>query len=144
MKRIPVALRWGDLDAYGHINNVAVLRILEEARVRAFWRSSPDAPGILPPLDREQSEWAVVSEISVRYLRPISYAEVPVAVELSVTAVSGASFVIGYRLYADGSIDPDLIASSTVVTVDRDTGAPRRLSSSIREALIAERDQGDD
>ncbi|MHB1234670.1 MAG: acyl-CoA thioesterase [Microbacteriaceae bacterium] len=39
---VPIHLRWADLDAYNHVNNVAFLRILEEARVRAFWL--PDAP----------------------------------------------------------------------------------------------------
>ncbi|WP_349361683.1 thioesterase family protein [Paenarthrobacter sp. PH39-S1] len=29
-------MRWGDMDAYGHINNVEVIRILEEARIHAF------------------------------------------------------------------------------------------------------------
>ncbi|HNP15801.1 MAG TPA: thioesterase family protein, partial [Terrimesophilobacter sp.] len=34
---IPIPLRWGDLDAYNHVNNVQMMRILEEARVRALW-----------------------------------------------------------------------------------------------------------
>ena len=37
---VPVPVRWGDLDAYGHVNNVAVLQLLEEARIAAFWRHS--------------------------------------------------------------------------------------------------------
>ena len=32
--RIP--LRWADMDAYGHVNNIAVVQLLEEARVAAF------------------------------------------------------------------------------------------------------------
>ncbi|OUE16058.1 putative ABC transporter ATP-binding protein [Clavibacter michiganensis subsp. michiganensis] len=39
---VPVHLRWADLDAYDHVNNVEVLRLLEEARVRAFWRGDDD------------------------------------------------------------------------------------------------------
>ncbi|MFM6850406.1 MAG: thioesterase family protein, partial [Terrabacter sp.] len=31
-----VALRWSDMDAYAHINNVQFLRLLEDARVIAF------------------------------------------------------------------------------------------------------------
>ena len=34
---IPIHLRWADLDAYNHLNNVEMLRLLEEARVRMFW-----------------------------------------------------------------------------------------------------------
>jgi acyl-CoA thioester hydrolase len=31
--RFPLAVRWGDLDAYGHVNNVNFLRYLESGRV---------------------------------------------------------------------------------------------------------------
>ena len=35
---IPISLRWSDFDAYAHVNNAEMLRILEEARIQAFWR----------------------------------------------------------------------------------------------------------
>ena len=38
---VPIHLRWADLDAYNHVNNVEVVRLLEEARVRAFWLTEP-------------------------------------------------------------------------------------------------------
>jgi acyl-CoA thioester hydrolase len=31
--RFPLAVRWGDMDAYGHVNNVNFLRYLESGRV---------------------------------------------------------------------------------------------------------------
>lgn len=31
--RFPLAVRWGDMDAYGHVNNVSFLRYLESGRV---------------------------------------------------------------------------------------------------------------
>ena len=34
---VPIQLRWGDLDAYGHVNNAEMLHLLEEARIAAFW-----------------------------------------------------------------------------------------------------------
>src|SRR5699024_1386427 len=34
--RVLLELRWGDMDPYGHVNNVTQLRLLEEARVRAL------------------------------------------------------------------------------------------------------------
>lgn len=39
---VPVQLRWSDLDAYGHVNNVEMFRILEEARITAFWAHPED------------------------------------------------------------------------------------------------------
>ncbi|WP_346243023.1 acyl-CoA thioesterase [Micrococcus luteus] len=40
--RIP--LRWADMDAYGHVNNIAVVQLLEEARVAAFGVPANTAP----------------------------------------------------------------------------------------------------
>ena len=34
--RVLTPLRWSDMDAYGHVNNVQFLRLLEDARVIAF------------------------------------------------------------------------------------------------------------
>ena len=33
---VNVPLRWSDMDAYGHVNNVQFLRLLEDARVTGF------------------------------------------------------------------------------------------------------------
>src|SRR5665647_2574121 len=45
---VPVPVRWADLDAYGHVNNVAVLGLLEEARIAAFWRHPEGAEPAWP------------------------------------------------------------------------------------------------
>jgi len=44
---VPIRLRWSDLDAYAHVNNAEMLRLLEEARIEAFW--SNDEPGTVSP-----------------------------------------------------------------------------------------------
>ena len=42
-------MRWGDMDAYGHINNVELVRMLEEARIAAFGPPAvPGCPGSIP------------------------------------------------------------------------------------------------
>ncbi|MGH8025889.1 MAG: acyl-CoA thioesterase, partial [Pseudoxanthomonas sp.] len=32
--RVAISVRWGDMDAFNHVNNAQYLRYLEEARVR--------------------------------------------------------------------------------------------------------------
>lgn len=38
-------LRWSDMDAYGHVNNVVFLRYLEEARIDFLFRQPPGEGG---------------------------------------------------------------------------------------------------
>lgn len=38
---IPLHLRWSDIDGYQHVNNAKMFTLLEEARIAAFWASTP-------------------------------------------------------------------------------------------------------
>ena len=41
-------MRWSDMDAYGHVNNVVFLRYLEEARIDLLLRAAgPDGRAML-------------------------------------------------------------------------------------------------
>lgn len=136
---VPIELRWGDQDPYGHVNNVAVLRILEEARARAFW--SPPEPAephqVFPPLDPDQPVWALVSDVELKYLRQLPYQREPVIVEMSIPHVGGASFVIDYALKCDAADPaPRVTAKSTLVMVDRISGRPQRLDAGLRRQLL--------
>ena len=43
--RVLTPLRWSDMDAYGHVNHVQFLRLLEDARVVAFAGAGSDEGG---------------------------------------------------------------------------------------------------
>ena len=45
-----VPMRWGDMDPYGHVNNVEVVRLLEEARVVALGIPVGTGHQVEPPL----------------------------------------------------------------------------------------------
>lgn len=47
-------LRWSDMDAFGHVNNVVFLRYLEEARIDFMFRL---APGTVPRRSQVGPSW---------------------------------------------------------------------------------------
>lgn len=47
-------LRWSDMDAFGHVNNVVFLRYLEEARIDFMFRL---APGTVRRPSRAAPSW---------------------------------------------------------------------------------------
>jgi acyl-CoA thioester hydrolase len=96
-----VPMRWGDMDAYGHINNVEILRILEEARIHAFGPpAGTGGPGLdvdLPVFsDLPDGAQALVTEHRVKYVRPLNYRNIPAHVEVWVSALKAASLTIAY------------------------------------------------
>ena len=42
---VPIGLRWSDFDAYAHVNNAEMFRLLEEARIQAFWINDDGSAG---------------------------------------------------------------------------------------------------
>ncbi|WP_155369907.1 acyl-CoA thioesterase [Catellatospora vulcania] len=120
------ALRWSDLDAYGHVNNARFLTLYEEARVAMMFVGAREA-GVT-----SFEEGIVVSRHEVDYLRPVDYGD-PVRIELWITDLKPSRFTVCYELF-----DGDLLASrakSVLVPYDLDKQRPRRMSEAEQSFL---------
>lgn len=134
-----VVLRWGDVDAYGHVNNVEVLRLLEEARIRAFWSAagaSSEQPSTAVIDGGPSSQTLMyISRHEVEYRRPLVYQRDPVEIQLWIADIGGASLDIAYEIRAVGDHESAcIVAETTVAFVDAQTRRPRRISSDERAA----------
>ncbi|GIF99229.1 thioesterase family protein [Catellatospora sp. NPDC049111] len=120
------ALRWSDLDAYGHVNNARFLTLYEEARVAMMFVGAREA-GVT-----SFEDGIVVSRHEVDYLRPIDYGD-PVRIELWIEDLKPSRFTVCYELF-----DGDLLASrarSVLVPYDLDKQRPRRMSEAEQSFL---------
>ncbi|WP_166846500.1 thioesterase family protein [Isoptericola sp. BMS4] len=147
---VPVPLRWSDLDAYQHVNNVAMFRLLEDARITAFWRHEEAAAGEAWPtaiLDTgpHATSHTFVAGQQIEYLRPLGFSRTPVRVEMWIGAMGGASLEVCYEVYdgAPGGFPrtgpasgeaPYVKAATTIVVVDAASGKPRRITDDERAA----------
>ena len=75
-----VALRWRDMDAYGHVNHVVYLTYLEEGRDAAIARILRETPG---------EGGYVVARVAIDYRRELRLADGPVVVSCTVTTIGG-------------------------------------------------------
>ena len=82
---VPVSLRWSDIVAYAHVNNAAMLRLLEEVRIEAFWVTgeSIDSTDGVGPRVLDGSPGAdtlsLIARQEIEYLKPIPYQRTPTA-----------------------------------------------------------------
>ena len=122
-----VALRWRDMDAYGHVNHVVYLTYLEEARDAAFahiLRETPDEGGY------------VVARVAIDYRRELRLADGPVVVSCAVTTIGGASAQTRETIRtATGELAAE--AEAVVVKFDRETRRSRRWTDAERHAFLA-------
>ena len=121
-----VALRWSDMDAYGHVNNARFLTLYEEARVAMFFVGAR-AHGL-----GSFEEGIVIARHEVDYLRPVDYGH-PVRIEMWISQLRAAAFTVSYEMY-----DEDVLASrakSVCVPYNLIEAHPRRLSEQERVFL---------
>ncbi len=138
---IPIPLRWGDLDAYNHVNNTAMLKLLEEARVRAFWIPEAGEPAPETAVLESGVRTGVLTLIArqeIEYIAPVPYQRHPLDIQLWFSALGGSSIEVCYEvcspLEASGEQRVYARAATTVVKVDASTGRPLRLSPDERAA----------
>ncbi len=129
---IPVA--WGDMDAYGHVNNTVFLRWFETARIIHFDRCAVE--------DRMKTEriGPILARAAVDYRRPVTYPDT-VRAEVKVTRTGKTSFTMAYRLWSRAQNALAAEGEGVVVMIDFKTGTPVPLDEKLRRR-IAEVDAG--
>lgn len=119
--RVLVPLRWADMDAFGHVNNVQYLRLLEIARIESLGQILGEA--VLGGI--------VVARHEIEYLAPMDFRLAPVAVDLWVTRVGRTGFDVGYHVQDPPEVGERryAVAATTMVLFDPVGGRPRALTA---------------
>ena len=119
-----IAIRWGDMDAMGHVNNTVYFRYMEQARIGWF-------ESLVPRGEAWRSMGIVIVNASCNFKKPINY---PGTVEVRVFAGApgGSSVPTFYELHVDEQLYAD--GAATVVFVDAQQ-KPLRIPDGIRALL---------
>ncbi|SFN20271.1 acyl-CoA thioesterase [Dokdonella immobilis] len=127
LARVPIRVRWRDLDAYNHVNNATFLTYLEEARlvwlagIEGEWKTDAFSPVLAASQVnfREQIEWPGELVVEVRCER---------IGNSSLTLSHRIMSADGERLYSDASV--------VMVWVDPASGRPVPLPAAVRAACV--------
>ena len=133
---VPVRIRWSDLDAYGHVNNAALLTLLEEARVTAFWAGGPEGSPTTAVIDAGPgaTSLTVIARQEAEYLAQIPHHRQPIIVDMWIGRMAGASMDVCYEVRSPDAAQLYARAQTTVVMLDAVSGTPRRLTVAERAA----------
>ena len=111
-------LRWSDMDAYGHVNNVRFLTLLEEARVALFFVAAEQA-GVASLAGN-----VVVARHEIDYVSPLTFRTEPIPVDTWFDRIGAASVTIGYEVRDDAAVYAR--ARTVAVAFDAAAGHTRR------------------
>ncbi|MEM6785174.1 MAG: thioesterase family protein [Bacteroidota bacterium] len=124
--RLPV--RWGDQDAFGHVNNAVYFTYLEQARIEAMERL--DLPWVT------KTYGPVLVAAACEFKRPI---KAPATVLVHVDAEPPGRTSLTNRYVLTLESDPDTVyatGTSTMVWIDRATERPVALPDVLRAAVL--------
>ena len=109
-------VRWGDLDAFGHVNNATYLVFAQEARFA--WSKMIEM---------------VVARAEVDFLAPIYVGDIYLDIEIWVNKIGTSSFGVTYEMKNGEELVA--VVKSVQVTVSMETKKSRPLNDAEREFL---------
>lgn len=137
VRSVPVAVRYDDLGPAGHVNNVASVRIIEEARRTFLGRpETPGATGGLLDLVPAHVRHFVRRQ-DVEYLDELWYQETPFVVAMRVTSVGTTSFRLRSEICVSATAEPAVVAETVLVLADRETGTTWPIPGEVADLFLA-------
>jgi acyl-CoA thioester hydrolase len=124
---VEIPLRWGDMDAMAHLNNVMYFRLMEEARIRWFQEFGfPTLP---------TSEAPILAHASCDFVKAMTYPGVAF-VRQNVTRVGRSS--VEMELSIERTDEPGVIYATgrtVIVWFDYDAGKSQPWPEAIRQKI---------
>jgi acyl-CoA thioester hydrolase len=122
-----IPIRWGDMDALGHVNNTVYFRYMEQARIE--WLVAQQAPG-----EAFGREGIVIINASCTFLEPLVY---PGDVEVRMYLGDPGRTSVGsyYEISKDGRRYAE--GAAKIVWIDVASGRPQPLPERIAAPLRA-------
>lgn len=121
-----IAIRWGDMDAMGHVNNTVYFRYMEQARISWF-------EALVPQAEAWKSTGIVIANATCNFKRALSY---PGTVEVKLYAgpPGGSSVATYYDLVLENEVYAD--GTAMVVFIDMAKQKAVRIPEHIRSLLV--------
>lgn len=125
---IPVA--WGDMDAFGHVNNVVYLRWFETGRMTFFTEIGVSLR------DLESGSGPILAQTSCSFEKPVTFPDA-VTVHSSIARVGTKSFVMRYRVESLTLGTTAAQGEGTIVWFDYGAGSSVPVPDDVRASLEA-------
>ena len=119
-----MSVRWGDMDAYGHVNNTVYFRYFEQARVE--WLEQLDFP-----VDPSEASGPVIINASCTFMIPVNY-PATVIVKLYAGDPGRSSVMTWYELLVEGDDRVFAEGAAKVVWMDMQSGKSVPLPDRLR------------
>ena len=123
---VNISVAWGDMDAFGHVNNVQYMRYFETARVKYF-------DNMMTGDDSKSSIQPVLAAISANFKAPVVYPDT-LNCKIGVIKMGNSSLQMSCEMYNQKGL---LVVEAfcTIVIFDFIKGKPTGIPDNIRNFI---------
>lgn len=123
--KIPIA--WGEMDAYGHINNIYYLRYFEIARIQYFHEIG------LSEMKIKTGIGPILAQTTCKYLKPLTYPD-QITIGAKIKSKGKSSFVMEHVIVSE-KMGVAAIGEGVIVIYDYNKSEKAELPVIIRESI---------
>lgn len=117
-------ISWGEMDAFGHLNNVHYFRYMEDARIK-----------FLEEMDFfNEKLFSVILKNECEYKAPVIYPD-QILTRSYVTHIGNTSFIMLYEMYSESQEKVVAVGQSVIVLVDSKTFIKQSISSHLKNRM---------
>ncbi len=125
--KLELRIDWSEIDLFGHVNNLAIMKYVQAARVRCL-----ESIGLMQS-QMEQKTGPILASISCRFRKPLFYPG-RVSVYSKVDEIKNTSFRIQYEIY-DEQNEIAAEAQDIIVLYDFVKGTKLAIPDDLRKKL---------
>ncbi len=125
-----IAVAWGEMDAFQHVNNVAYARWIETGRIAYFGR--------IGFLERMKAEGVgpILARLTIDYRRPVTFPDT-VRVDVTTTKIGRSSLTLAYRVWSEAQQAEVVTAEDVIVVMDYRAARTTPVDDALRSAIGA-------
>ena len=125
---VEIPVQWGEMDAYGHVNNTVIFRFFESARIAFLERCR-----FIAAYD-ELKIGGILHSTDCRFRRPLYYPDT-VLVGARATEILADRFVMEYKVFSTAQNTIAAEGTGTVVSFDYAARSKTKLPAMVIEGL---------
>lgn len=124
--KVPVV--WGDMDSFGHVNNIKFFRYFETARIKYF-----EDIGFIQVM-KDSKIGPILASTSAKFIKPLFYPDI-LQVGTRVTNLELTKFNMDYIVVSEKS-GIAAVGEAVIVVLDYQTSSKISLPPSVKENIL--------
>ena len=125
---IELPVQWGDMDAFGHVNNVRFFRFFESARVHYFWALQ------LGGYFSDSTLSFILAKAGCTFIAPLTYPDT-ITVGCRTTSITPSSLEQEYLIYSPKLEKPAALGTAALAAYDYQAMQPAAFPSDFMDII---------